>query len=155
MTTIRHSKTGAVLFEAESDYIAQCLEAAVKAGANLAGANLADANLRGAYLAGADLADANLAGADLAGANLRGAYLRGADLRGANDVIAAGQPNGWRAFGWLHDGELMVCVGCRSFSLDEGRAYWHGKPHRREVLAALDYIEAVAALRGWPIDKST
>ena len=49
---------------------------------------------------------------------------------------------------------IMAHVGCRSFSLAEGRAYWSNETHpkrekRREVLAALDYIEAVARLRGW------
>ncbi len=32
-------------------------------------------------------------------------------------------------------------------SLDEGRAYWSGKPDRREVMVALDYFEAVVAVR--------
>ena len=133
------------------------------ADANLAGANLARAYLAGAYLARADLGGADLAGADLAGANLADANLAGANLAGANlaranladanDVIGAGFPNGWHAVGWRRDGHLRVIVGCRNFTLAEGRAYWKGKDNRREVLAALDYIEAVARLREWPEAK--
>ena len=87
--------------------------------------------------------------ADLARANLAGA-----DLAGADEVIAAGQPNGFLAFGYRREGVLRVKVGCRDKSIDEARAYWsspthHDPQNRREVLAALDYIEAVARLRGW------
>ena len=114
-------------------------------GANLVGANLVGANLARANLAGADLADANLAGADLTGADLTCAY-----LAHANGVIDAGTPNGCRAVGWRHAGTLRVRVGCRDFSIDEGREYWRGKTDRREIVAALDYIESVARLRGWP-----
>ena len=120
------------------------------AGANLAGAYLAGADLAGANLTGANLARANLAGADLARANLAGADLEGADLAGAVDVIDAGTPNGWRAIGWRRNGVLRVRVGCRDFTVAEGREYWRGESERREVMAALDYIEAVARLRGWP-----
>lgn len=70
---------GKVLFEGEFGSLKLCVEAAVKADANLAGANLA-----GAYLAGADLDGANLDGANLDGADLAGAYLDGADLADAN-----------------------------------------------------------------------
>jgi hypothetical protein len=86
---IRNRWTDAVLFEGRFDTIRLCVEAAVKADANLADANLAGANLAGAYLADANLADANLAGANLAGAylagaNLADAYLARANLAGAN-----------------------------------------------------------------------
>jgi hypothetical protein len=81
--------SGAVRFEGQFGSILLCVEAAVKAGANLTGAYLAGANLARAYLArtdlaGANLARANLTGADLTGANLTGAYLAGANLAGAN-----------------------------------------------------------------------
>ena len=49
----------------------------------------------------------------------------------------------------FHDGKLLLRVGCHTKTLAEGRAYWTGKSDRREVMAALDYIEAVAKLRGW------
>ena len=78
------------------------------------------------------------------------AVLADANLAGANAVIDAGTPNGWRAVGWRRGGTLRVRVGCRDFTLAEGREYWRGKSERREVMAALDYIEAVARLRGWP-----
>jgi hypothetical protein len=113
-------------------------------GANLSGANLIDSDLSGAYLHAADLS-----GADLSGAYLSGTSLRGADLRGVRDVIDAGYPNGWPAVGWHRGAVIMVQVGCQNFTLSEGRAYWAGKKKRLEVMAALDYIEAVAKLRGW------
>jgi len=81
---IKHRYSGAVLFALECGSLRVCVEAAVKAGANLADADLADADLAGADLAGADLADANLADADLAGADLAGANLADADLAGAD-----------------------------------------------------------------------
>ena len=84
--------------------------------------------------------------------NGKRADLREADLRGATGIISAGHPDGWLAYGWLRDGWLSVSVGCREMRLDEGRAYWAGKDDRREVLAALDYIEAVAKIRGWRIE---
>ena len=92
---------------------------------------------------------ANLREADLRGADLRWADLHGADLRGADAAIGLGQPNGWAAFAWFKDGAVRVQVGCRDFTLAEGRAYWTGKENRREVLAALDYAETVAKLRKW------
>jgi len=122
------------------------LAGAYLARANLAGAYLARADLAGAYLARADLAGAYLARANLADANLAGAYLARADL-----AIDAGSPNGWFCVGWLRDGWLSVRVGCHDKRAHEGREYWAGKDDRREVLAALDYVEAVARLRGWAI----
>jgi hypothetical protein len=119
-------------------------------GADLRSADLRDANLYGANLRDADLRDANLYGTDLYGADLRGADLRGADLRDANGIIAAGSPNGWTCFAWQPtDGCLCVQVGCRAKTLAEGRSYWEGKENRQEVMVALNYIEAVALLRGW------
>jgi hypothetical protein len=123
-------------------------------GADLAGADLVGANLTRADLAGANLAEANLADAYLTDANLTGANLAGADLARANlarakGVIDAGTPDRWRCVGWVRDGVLRVRVGCRDKTIPEGREYWSGKPDRREVLAALDYIEATARLRGW------
>ena len=137
---IKHRLTGAVLFTHE--------------GANLRGANLRGADLEGADLESADLRGAYLGGAYLGGANLRGAYLgganlRGADLGGAHVVAALGQPDGWRAFAYLHEGTVRVQIGCKNFTLVEGRAYWAGKSDRREVLAALDYAEAISVIRGW------
>ena len=75
--------TGALRFEGEFGSLKLCVEAAVKAGANLARADLAGAYLARAYLARAYLARANLARANLAGANLAGADLAGAGLAGA------------------------------------------------------------------------
>jgi len=73
-----------VLFQTEAESFAACVNAAIKAGANLRGADLRYANLSGANLHGADLRDADLQYADLQNADLRGANLHGANLRGAN-----------------------------------------------------------------------
>ena len=123
---IKHRFTGAVLFSLECERFKICIEAAVKAGANLAGA---------------DLARANLAGANLAGADLAGAYL----------AAQLGHPNGWTAWTYFDTklNEQRVQVGCQNKTLAEGREYWAGKDDRREVLAALDYAEAIGKLRGW------
>ena len=148
--------TGAVLFEIECGSLKLCVEAAVKTGAYLTGAYLTGAYLSGAYLTGADLSGANLSGADLSGAYLSGAYLTGAYLSGAylsgaDDIIAVGQPNGYWTFAWRSGDTIRLHVGCHrgDMTLAEGRAYWAGKDNRREVMAALDYIEAVAKIRGW------
>ncbi len=114
---------------------------------DLSDANLTCADLSGAKLTGANLSYADLSYADLIGADLRSADLTGADLTRATGVVDLGCPDGWRAVGWWKDGEPWVRVGCRTMSLDEGRAYWADKPERREVVAALDYFEAVAKIR--------
>ena len=136
MTTmeIKHRETGAVLFSGDLPAEHDGASASVRLGV---------------AVKLAVKADAYLAGADLTGANLARAYLAGADLTRAKAVIDAGTPDGWRCVGWVRDGVLRVRVGCRDMAIPEGREYWSGKPNRREVLAALDYIEATARLRGW------
>lgn len=142
---IRHRDSDAVLFELECDSLRACVETAVKARTNLAdaclaGANLADANLTGAYLARTDLRSAYLTGANLTGAN----------LTGANLAAQLGYPNSWPAWTYVaKDGGQRIRVGCHDFTVAEGRAYWAGKDYRREVLAALDYAEAIGRVRGW------
>lgn len=134
--------SGADLHRADLSYAD--LRGAYLRGANLSGAYLRGADLSGAYLSDADLSYANLRGADLSGANLSDA-----NLSGAHGCIDCGTPNGWRTVGWLREGILSVRVGCRDKRLAEGREYWAGKDNRREVLAALDYVEAIAKLREW------
>ncbi len=152
-----------VLFSMECGSLKLCVEAAIKSRAYLGGADLRGADLRGAYLGGADLGGAYLGGAYLGGADLRGAYLggaylggadlRGADLRGHKisslGIVDAGTPDNWFAFGFEDDEtkDVRCIVGCHNFTLVEGRSYWADKPNRREVLAALDYIEAVMIIR--------
>ena len=119
-------------------------------GADLSGANLRRADLRGVDLSGADLSGANLRGADLSGANLSGANLGTGKIKG---LYQLGDPDSWYALTYvLETGEQRVRVGCRDKTIAEGRAYWAGKDNRREVLAALDYAEAIAKLRGWKSD---
>ena len=130
-------------------------------GADLSGADLRWADLRGTNLRWADLRWANLREADLRDADLRGANLRGADLREANlngaylreagGIVLCGQPDGWLAYAYLREGVAYVRVGCRCFTFAEARSYWAGKDHRREVLAAVDYMATIAKLRGWPV----
>jgi hypothetical protein len=139
-------------------------------GASLGGADLSGASLGGADLSAADLSGADLSGADLGGADLGGAYLGGANLSGADlsgadlgdlggaylggakisDLATLGFPNGWGAYTYVTEaGEQRVQVGCRNKTLAEGRAYWADKAARREVLAALDYAEAIGRARRW------
>ena len=61
---------GKILFESETDSFRLCIEAAIKARANLYGADLSRADLSGADLSGADLSGADLSRANLYGANL-------------------------------------------------------------------------------------
>jgi len=142
---IKQRFTGTVLFTIECGSLKICVETAMKVGANLAGANLAGANLVGANLAGA-----NLVGAYLAGANLADAYLADANLAGAN-LAGAGYPDGWACWAYLKkdNGGVRIRVGCQDKTIAEARAYWAGKDDRREVLAAVEYIAAVARIRGW------
>ena len=125
---IKHRFTGTVLFSLETESLKLCVQAAVKA-------------------------EAYLLGADLLGADLGGADLGGADLGGAAGVIHLGTPDGWHAHAWLCDGWLSIRVGCHEFRLAEAREYWQGKPNRREVMAALDYAETVAAIREWAVSE--
>ncbi len=145
---IKHRFTGTVLFSLETESLKLCVQAAVKAEAYLLGADLLGADLGGADLGGADLRGAYLLGADLLGADLGGA-----DLGGAAGVIHLGTPDGWHAHAWLCDGWLSIRVGCHEFRLAEAREYWQGKPNRREVMAALDYAETVAAIREWAVSE--
>ncbi len=147
------------LVEHDCEEVVDLLSGSDLSGSNLSGSdlsdsNLSDSNLRGSDLSDSNLSDSDLSGSDLSGSNLRGSNLSGSDLRGSNLrdsdlVIAAGWPDGWQAFGWLKEGIIRVQVGCRDLTLEEGRKYWTGKEDRREVLAALDYIERVAKLRDW------
>ena len=124
--------------------------------ADLSGADLSGANLSRADLSGADLSGADLSGADLSGADLSRADLSRADLSGVKTVIILGFPNNWPAFAYLHaDGVMRIKVGCQHKTLAEGRKYWTGKNNRCEVMAALDYAEAVAKLRGWNTEAVT
>ena len=140
-----NSLTGQVLYEHKCASLKLCIEAAVTNYANLRDADLMGANLMGADLMGANLRDANLRGAKFSSGKIN-----------ETGLIFAGTPDGFNAMGFVDadTGELRVIVGCRHKSLAEGRIYWSAPDHpnlayRREVLAALDYIEAVAKLRGW------
>lgn len=175
---IKHRFSGQVLFALETDSLKLCLEAAIKANSNLSysdlrcsnlrcsnlsGSNLSYSDLSYSDLSGSDLSGSNLSGSDLSYSNLRCSNLRnsnlsssnlrssnlsGSDLRGSN-IILLGQPDNWQAWAVNTDSGLRVCVGCRDFSIEEGRTYWANKPDRSEILQALDYAEAVAKLRGW------
>ena len=129
---VRSRYDASVVLSVEAGSLRLALEAAVKSRANLGGADLRGANLRGA---------------DLGGADLGGADLRGADLGDAGAVIDGVYPDRWRAVAWWRKGTLVVSVGCHTKTLAEAREYWQGKDNRREVMAFLDYAEAVARIR--------
>lgn len=146
--------TETILFEGNFKSLRACVEAAVKARANLSEANLSEANLSGAALSGADLSGAdlfraNLSEANLFRANLFGANLFRADLSGANlaraDLSGAALSGAkWREGVTLKqspvkectrsDGYLFrlldcnvgwrVAAGCRFFTLDEAWKHW-------------------------------
>jgi len=81
---IKHRFSGSVLFSLKTESIKLCVEAGIRAGANLSSANLSYANLSSADLRYADLSYANLSYANLSSADLRSADLRYADLSYAN-----------------------------------------------------------------------
>ena len=81
---IKSRFSGSILFSLETENLRICVEAAIKAGADLRGADLGGADLGGAYLRGTDLVGANLRDADLRDADLRAASLVGANLSGAD-----------------------------------------------------------------------
>jgi hypothetical protein len=154
--------SGSVLFEIETDSLRLCLEAAVKAGAdlaranlvgaNLVGANLAGANLAGANLAGANLMDANLVGADLARADLVRAYGRKLTLIGKQPALVIGPLGSRCAYltAFLTDAGVYIRTGCFWDTLDAFRAAvesTHGtNEHGREYRAAIALIETHAEL---------
>ena len=142
---IKHRFTGAVLFSLDCESLKICVEAAVSQKVSLR-----DSNLRGSDLSGSDLSGSDLIYSDLSGSDLRGSNLRGSNLSYSNLAHQLGHPNGWHAWTYVSKGgEQRVQVGCKNLTLAEGRAYWSGKENRREVLAALDYAEAIGRLRGW------
>lgn len=144
--------SGSVLFEIETDSLRLCLEAAVKAGADLARANLVGANLVGANLAGANLMDANLVGADLARADLVRAYGRKLTLIGKQPALVIGPLGSRCAYltAFLTDAGVYIRTGCFWDTLDAFRAAvesTHGtNEHGREYRAAIALIETHAEL---------
>lgn len=156
---IKNRFSGVVLFSLETESMKLCVEAAVKSRVNLSGADLRGAKLPRAELSGANLYRANLSWANLSEANLSGAELFGvelfgAELSGVNFAAHLGQPDGWWAWTYINNGEQRVRVGCRDVTIAEGRAYWADKPQRAEVLAALDYAEAIGRSRKWGKQKT-
>lgn len=121
-------------------------------GSSLVRATLVDADLTDANLCGTNAMDANFYRANLEGANLEGVELGGANLTDVNHLISLNRPDRWHAYAWLRDGCLSIRVGCREMRLGEARAHWYGKEHRREVMAAVEYAAAIAAIRRWPTE---
>jgi len=173
--TIKHFRTGTVIFEAklEDQYKKEAYD--VQLGAAVMIACLSGANLRGADLTGADMRDADLRGADLVGAYLRGAYLRdanlyGADLRDADlidanlyktcgiadRVIDAGvRTDGYRfLLTRTEPGEWRVKAGCRDFTVEGTKSHWTetrgDTPLGAESLQLIKHMTAIAKIREWP-----
>ena len=140
---IKHVDTDVLLFNKECSSVRECVEAAIKAGADLSGAYLSGADLSGAYLSGANLVRANLARADLSGAylaradlvranlaraDLSGAYLSGADLSGAYlsgaDLVRANLARADLSGAYLSGANLaradLSCADFRDIDLIDG-----------------------------------
>ena len=79
--------------------------------------------------------------------DLRGVDLSRANLYGVGGVIDGGYPNKFKAYAYWDKDVLYVRVGCHTKILMDARTYWYGKLNRREVMAFLDYAEAVAKVR--------
>ena len=173
--TIKHYKTGTVIFEAklEDQYkkeaydvqlgaavMIACLSGANLRGADLTGANLSGASLSGANLTGADLSGACLYGADLSGADLSGADLSGASLYKtggiADRVIDAGvRTDGYRfLLTRTEPGEWRVKAGCRDFTVEGAKSHWTetrgDTPLGAESLQLIKHMTAIAKIREWP-----
>ena len=156
---IKHVDTDVLLFNKECSSVRECVEAAIKAGADLSGAYLSGADLSGAYLSGANLVRANLARADLSGAYLSGANLARADLSCADfrdiDLIDGGQSIcGHRFWCWRDShGAIVYRAGCHEWrSFDEAVDYYGesyaGDGSRQEGIARLTLMYD-AAFRRW------
>ena len=109
-----------------------------------------------ANLSGANLIEADLSGTDLSGANLSRANLSGADLSGANLRLIGGRTDGYYFYLIREDvptNRVMICAGCRYFTLDEARAHWTetrgGTELGEESLALVDHAERMAKIVGW------
>ena len=122
---IKHRFNGCVLFSLDCENMKICVKAAIEV----------KADLRGADLRGADLSWANLSWANLSWA----------------DLAILGNPDGWQAWTYLDKATKIqrVRVGCQDKTIAEGREYWANKKDRREVMAVLDYAEAIGKIKGW------
>jgi hypothetical protein len=127
-----------VIFEDDSKTIKETVSNALKSNANLSRAYLSDADLSGAYLSDADLSDADLSGANLIGANLIGANLSDAnlsgadlscaDLRGAKGFIKIETSYNYQSYGYSHNNELRVRLGCLDRTIEEWDAdFWNNE----------------------------
>jgi hypothetical protein len=122
--TIRNRWTNAVIYEGDFATMRECVEAAVKACANLSGANLSRADLYGADLSGANLSGANLSRANLSGADLYGAKWRSGFTLNRAPVRTAYRRDGFTFYlldtsqGW------RIAAGCRFFTPDEAWRHW-------------------------------
>jgi hypothetical protein len=124
--------------------------------ADLRGVDLSGKDLSGAILYGADLRDACLHGTDCSDADMRQtdmlrANLSYADFTCTDGVIVPGKPYGWLVVAYQSRRGPVVRVNTCESTLAEARAQWAVEPLRQEMVAALDYVEAVAKLRGWEI----
>lgn len=114
---------GSVLFSLECGSLRICIEAAVKAGANLVGANLGDACLVGANLGDTDLIDA------------------GQDRRG------------FRFWAWRdNSGVVVYRGGCHTWTSIDDAIAWYGDSYssngdRDECIARLTLLRDEAARR--------
>lgn len=123
-------------------------------------------DLRGHTFLSLDLRNTLFNGADLTGARFFNCRIDQAEFGDANlsgvqftdtypincfGILPAGTPNRWNTFGWNYRGRLVIRAGCREFYVDAAREYWAGKRDRVQVLAAVEYLVAVATDLGWRI----
>ena len=115
----------------------------------------AGANLYGADLSGANMSGADLSGADLTGANLTGADLSGADLTRANLIVGGQRSDGYRFLAYKTANGMMICAGCRYFSVEEAQKHWRTTRKDTllgaESLALVDCLVAMAKAACWKI----
>jgi uncharacterized protein YjbI with pentapeptide repeats len=130
MIEIKHRITGAVLFSLKTRSVLRtsakaCLEAAIKANADLRYADLSSEDLRHADLSSedlrhADLRHADLRYADLRYADLRYADLRSADLRYADLDFSSGLSFRCSSFGFTADVRLAAQIAYHFCRIDFG-----------------------------------
>ena len=142
---IKSRINGSVLFALETESLKLCLEAAIKANANLSSAYLSCADLRNADLRGADLRGAILSYADLRGANLSYANLDKKYIQ----VACIGSRKGMTTYCVEDD---TIWCGCWTGTMSEFKSrvkatHKDNPQYLMEYNAAIKFFETVAKRR--------
>ena len=148
---INHRFSNAVKFSGEFASLRLCVEAAIKAKADLRGCDLSGSDLRGCDLSGSDLRGCDLSGCNLSGCNLLGSNLRGCNLRGSRGILII-SPIGSRGdmlVAVIRDSAVWVKTGCFWGSVDIFEAKViaiRDDLHRQHIS---DYMAAINLIRVW------